>query len=134
MRQQILFKTCMGGESMVFRTVQPKEPPLLRLEPFRGMNVSGSPTEINESESPDMLNMSLDERGALNKRTGYERVMNLGTSPIKGMYLYKKSNGPDNFLAASGGKLYTSGIPVKGAGYIIWDTLDLTQTWEVLLA
>lgn len=107
-----------------------KTPPLFQLEPFRGMNVSGSPTQISQNESPDMLNMNVDLHGALNKRTGYERVMNLGTGAIKGMYLYRKSNGQEIFLVAHGGKLYNSGIPQKGPGLTIWNSDDLTQTWE----
>lgn len=94
---------------MVFRTAQPKEPPLLRLEPFRGMNVSGSPTEISQNQSPDMLNMNLDQNGALNKRTGYSRVFptSLGVGRINGMYEYKKSDGSSIFLIAWGTNLYT---------------------------
>lgn len=107
-----------------------KTPPLFRLEPFRGMNVSGSPTQISQNESPDMLNINLDQHGALNKRTGYERVMSLGSSPIKGMFLYRKSNGQEIFLVASGGKLYTSGVPQVGTDYATWEQEDLTQTWE----
>jgi hypothetical protein len=37
--------------------IKPQNPPLVRLEPFRGMNVSGSSTEISQNQSPDMLNM-----------------------------------------------------------------------------
>lgn len=111
--------------------VKVQNPPLIRLEPFRGMNTIGSPTEISPNQSPDMLNMNLDQSGSLNKRTGYERVMNLGADPIKGMFLYRKSNGQEIFLVASGGKLYTSGIPNKGASLATWQEEDLTQTWEV---
>lgn len=107
-----------------------KTPPLYRLEPFRGMNVSGSPTQISQNESPDMLNMNVDLRGALNKRTGYERVMDLGTGAIKGMFLYRKSNGQEICLTAHGGHLYTSGIPNQIANAAIWADDDLTQTWE----
>jgi hypothetical protein len=98
---------------MLFKTAQIKEPPLLRIEPFRGMNASGSSTQINQSESPDMLNMNIDEKGALNKRIGYERVMNLGDGVINGMFLYRKSSGEEIFLVSHGGKLYKSGIPQK---------------------
>jgi hypothetical protein len=114
---------------MIFRTIQTKEPPPLRIEPFRGLNVSGSPTEINQSESPDMVNFNIDERGALSKRTGYERVMNLGDGLIKGMFLYRKSSGQESFLIAHGGKLYASDIPNKGP-LMKWSEDDLTKTWE----
>lgn len=114
---------------VTFKSASPKEPPIFRLEPFRGLNVSGSPTQISQNESPDMLNMNIDEKGSLNKRTGYERVMNLGVGAIKGMYLYRKSNGTETFLAAHGGKLYSSGIPQKG-NPTTWNEDNLTQTWE----
>lgn len=85
------------------------EPPLLRIEPFRGINLSVTPTQIDQSQSPDMLNMNIDERGALNKRTGYERVFptSLGAGAINGMYEYRKIDGTVLFLLAHGTKLYT---------------------------
>ncbi|WP_243299141.1 DUF2460 domain-containing protein [Bacillus litorisediminis] len=85
------------------------EPPLLRIEPFKGMNLSVTPTQIDQSQSPDMLNMNIDERGALNKRTGYERVFptSLGVGQINGLYEYRKKDGTVKFLIAHGTKLYT---------------------------
>ncbi|MEK5175082.1 hypothetical protein NST63_17945 [Heyndrickxia sp. FSL W8-0496] len=87
----------------------PLEPPLLRIEPFKGMNLSVTPTQIDQSQSPEMINMNIDERGALNKRTGYERVFqeSLGPGQINGLYEYRKANGETYFLIAHGTKLYT---------------------------
>ncbi|WP_394139550.1 hypothetical protein [Cytobacillus oceanisediminis] len=84
------------------------EPPLLRIEPFKGMNLSVTPTQIDNSQSPDMLNVNIDERGALNKRTGYERVFptSLGVGTINGLYEYRKTSGEVFFLLAHGTKLY----------------------------
>jgi hypothetical protein len=83
-------------------------PSLLRLEPFRGIDVSGTSTQIDDHQSPDMLNMNIDERGSLNKRTGYERVYptSLGVGKINGIYEYKKSDGTSEFLIAHTTKLY----------------------------
>jgi hypothetical protein len=83
-------------------------PSLLRLEPFRGIDVSGTSTQIDDHQSPDMLNMNIDERGSLNKRTGYERVYptSLGTGKINGIYEYKKADGTSDFLIAHTTKLY----------------------------
>jgi hypothetical protein len=83
---------------------QPPEPPLLRIEPFKGLNLSVTPTQIDDHQSPDLLNVSSDERGALNKRTGYERVFptSLGTGQINGLYEF---NGVT--LLAWGTKLFT---------------------------
>lgn len=89
-------------------TVQ-KSQPLLRLEPFRGVNFNSSPTLLDNHESPDALNMQLDEKGSLNKRTGYERVFptSLGAGKINAMYLYTKQDTSTIFLIAHGTKLYT---------------------------
>jgi hypothetical protein len=94
---------------MARMNVSVKAPPLVRLEPFRGLNVSGSPTEISQNQSPDMLNMTLDLNGALNKRTGYSKVFptSLGTGRINGLYEFKKSDGTSIFLMAWGTNLYT---------------------------
>lgn len=87
---------------------QAKTPPLYRINSFRGINVSVTPTQIDETQSPDMLNMALDEKGALNKRAGYERVFAtpLGNGAINGMFLYRKSDGSTVFLFAHGTRLY----------------------------
>lgn len=89
--------------------LKPQAPFMLRLEPFQGMDVSGVSTQINDHESPDMENMWIDERGSLNKRTGYSRVFptSLGTGKINGLYEYKQSNGNSIFLIAWGTQLFT---------------------------
>lgn len=89
--------------------ISSKTPPLLRLEPFKGMDVSASATQIDNHHSPDMLNVNIDERGALNKRTGYARVFptSLGTGKINAMYVYTKQDNTSIFLFAHGTKLYT---------------------------
>lgn len=86
-----------------------KSQPLLRLEPFAGMDVGESATQIDNHHSPDMLNMNIDEKGTLNKRTGYTKVYatSLGTGKINAMYLYTKQDGTQIFLVAHGTKLYT---------------------------
>jgi hypothetical protein len=85
-----------------------QQPPLLRVEPFKGMNLSVTPTQIDQSQSPDMLNVNIDERGALNKRTGYERIYtnSLGPGAINGLYEYKQKSGAVFFLIAHTTKLY----------------------------
>ena len=102
------------------------EPPLLRIEPFKGMNLSATPTQIDQSQSPDMLNMNIDERGALNKRTGYERVYvkSLGEGKITGLFKYRKPDGEEVMLYSHQKKLYeTVGIPTL-------ETNTRPQTWE----
>lgn len=92
-----------------FSSSLPQQPPLLRLEPFKGINLTVTPTQIDIHQSPDMLNMTIDERGALNKRTGYTRVFqtSLGTGRINGMFQFRKKDGTTVFLIAHGTKLYT---------------------------
>jgi hypothetical protein len=86
-----------------------KPQPLLRLEPFRGMDVSESATLIDNHHSPDMLNVNIDEKGSLSKRTGYARVFptSLGAGKINGMFVYTKTDGTQIFLIAHDTKLYT---------------------------
>jgi hypothetical protein len=85
----------------------PKALPLLRLDPFKGMDVSG--IQIDNHHSPDALNVNLNEKGALNKRTGYARLFptSLGVGKINGMYEFVKSDGTATFLIAWGTNLYT---------------------------
>lgn len=82
--------------------------PPFKIEPFKGINLSVTPTQIDKSQSPDMLNVNIDGKGALNKRTGYTRVFptSLGTGNINGMYEYRKNEGTILFLIAHGTKLY----------------------------
>lgn len=110
----------------------PAEPPLLRIEPFKGINLAVTPTQIDDHQSPDMLNMHTDEQGALNKRTGYKRIfLTLGEGKINGMAVYKRSNGATEFLFAHGGKLYkTDVMPGGSSNYATWNEDDLTVTWE----
>jgi hypothetical protein len=89
-------------------TILSPEPPLLRIEPFKGINTSVSPTQIADNQSPDMLNIIIGEDGELNKRTGYERLFptSLGVGKITGMYNYRKVNGSEYFLFTHNESLY----------------------------
>lgn len=86
----------------------PPDPPLLRIEPFQGINLSTTPTQINDHQSPDMLNIAIDGKGALNKRTGYEKVFqtSLGVGKVNGLFNFKKPDGTTEILMAHGGNLY----------------------------
>lgn len=88
---------------------QAQSPPLLRIEPFKGVNYSVTPTQIDVHQSPSMLNMISDSRGSLNKRTGYTRVFptSLGAGKINGMFEFRKKDGTVKFLIAHGTKLST---------------------------
>jgi|GEM_PF-6394917 len=118
-----------------FKTRQPAEPPLLRIEPFKGMNLSVTPTQIDQSQASDMLNMNIDERGALNKRTGYERVYlkSLGEGQINGMFLHRTPDGSETMLFSHKDKLYkTEGAPSLANNTRLqkWEDDNLLDTWE----
>ncbi|MFS0904125.1 hypothetical protein AB3N02_13810 [Priestia aryabhattai] len=129
-----------------FQTRTKAQPPLFRLEPFRGLNISVTPTQIDDHESPDMLNMNIDERGALNKRTGYERMFNmsLGNGEVKGMFLFRKPNYTADLLFVHGSTLYaqqfTSELPSDQPSKWLdddlnatWESDDLTDSWDIEL-
>lgn len=104
------------------------EPPLLRIEPFRGLNLSLTPTQINNSQAAEMLNMRIGRDGSLEKRTGFEKVFqtSLGTGQINGLYQFRKIDGSVYFLIAHGGKLYKqegNNQPIE-----IYDDLEDQQT------
>jgi hypothetical protein len=111
----------------------PPTPPLLRIEPFKGMNLSVTPTQVDDHQSPSMLNMNIDQRGSLNKRTGYTRVFptSLGPGKINGMFEFRKKDGTTEFLFAHGTKLYKTDRIPNGTKYPeLWNEDDLTATWE----
>ncbi|MDF2854231.1 MAG: hypothetical protein K0Q87_82 [Neobacillus sp.] len=85
-----------------------KTPPLLKLEPFLGLDLSVSATQIDHHHSPDMLNM-LNINGELTSRTGFMRVFkdSLGAGRINNLYIYSKIDGTQILLLAHGTKLYT---------------------------
>lgn len=118
-----------------FNINMPQPPPLLRIEPFKGINLSVTPTQIEQSQASDMLNMNIDERGALNKRTGYERVYvkSLGEGRINGMFLYRTPNGSETMLFSHKDKLYkTEGVPslANNTRLQTWEDDNLLDTWE----
>lgn len=79
----------------------------VKIDNFKGINQSADNTQIDINESPYMLNMELDSRGALNKRRGYKRIFDsLGTGNINGQHIYNKKDGTKIELFAYSDKLY----------------------------
>ncbi|MCD7034311.1 hypothetical protein LRR81_08695 [Metabacillus sp. GX 13764] len=109
------------------------DPLLLRVEPFKGVNASVTPTQIEEAQSPEMLNMNIDERGALNKRTGYSRIIpkSVGQGKINGMFVHKQLDGTETFFFAQGNELYTTTAKPSrnNKTEAVWSDDDLTETW-----
>lgn len=81
---------------------------ILTLEKFGGINLSSTPSQINQTQSPDMLNMHADERGVLHKRTGYKRLFAqpIAAANVNGLFEFNKSNGQKELLIAVGPTLY----------------------------
>jgi hypothetical protein len=85
------------------------DPPLLKINQFRGLNASVTPSQLDYNESPDMVNMFLDERGALRKRYGYERVFPVpisGSPRINGMFVYVHMDQTSEAIFSAGTNLY----------------------------
>jgi hypothetical protein len=51
----------------------PKKP-ILTLDNFKGIDLQGDATMIDDSASPDLLNVFVDAQGNIEKRTGYKKV------------------------------------------------------------
>src|SRR5262245_30475105 len=56
-----------------------------------GLNKRDAPSELQENESPDCMNFTLDERGGLVKRLGYEVVGVLGDIPVRSFFFWHKT-------------------------------------------
>ncbi len=73
---------------------------------FKGLKISINNTQIDDENSPDMLNLLADDRGALDKRPGKINLFtSLGTGAIKNLHTYKKSTG-DIHVFSWGDKFY----------------------------
>ena len=72
---------------------KPAKENLLRVDRFQGINIAITDTQIQNNESPDMLNMNLDDNGALNKRFGQIEILSSGSNKINGMFRFTKLGG-----------------------------------------
>jgi hypothetical protein len=81
---------------------------IFRIRNFAGINTALNPTQLDDNESPDMLNMELDDFGAIRKRRGYKRLYqnSFGAGQINGMFLYRKIDGTRIFLFAHANSVY----------------------------
>ncbi len=89
----------------------PPQPPteIKRISRFKGINQNTTATQIDDAESPDILNKVLDVEGAIDSRFGYVRIFatSLGAGQINGMFQFKKQNGTKFFFIHWGTGLYT---------------------------
>jgi hypothetical protein len=92
----------------VFTVPSVDETKILTINKFKGINLSVDSTQLEINESPDMLNMQLDTRGALEKRTGYKKIFeSLGNGKVNGLFLFAKKDGTKIKLMAYSTKLYS---------------------------
>jgi hypothetical protein len=93
----------------VFRVPPQPKSEIIPIKKFRGINQNATPTQIHDSESPDMLNRVLDSKEATDTRFGYARIFatSLGAGQINGMFQFKKQDGTKYFLIHWGTGLYT---------------------------
>lgn len=71
----------------------PPEPQKGRIEITEfigGLNLRDEPSKLQLNESPDLLNVTLDDRGTLHKRFGYEQLFDLTSGTINSIYEYYK--------------------------------------------
>ena len=74
----------------------------IQITQFTGANLNPDQTQLAAGESPDMLNIILDDDGTPDKRTGYEAgFASLGATPIRGMVRYR-----DWIVFSQGGRLF----------------------------
>jgi hypothetical protein len=75
----------------------------ISIKQFMGANLNPDVSQIEDGESPDLLNITLDKDGTPDKRLGYERCFAnpLGSGKINGLIEYK-----DLLIIAHGTKVY----------------------------
>ena len=73
------------------------------LNRFKGVDFTSNPMEINESRSPDMVNMIPGANGSLKCRNGYEKVIE-APGRINGIYSLKELSG-EHIIIHHGNKL-----------------------------
>ena len=91
----------------MYKVPKQNPPSLFRIEPFLGLDYSTTESQINDHNSPDMLNFNIDERGSLTKRVGYRKVNpnSFGTGQINGIFSFD-NNGTQEILIAHGTQIY----------------------------
>lgn len=109
----------------VFKRQKTPPPPELRLDVINGgVSYKYIESQLNDNQSPYMLNMNADDRGALTKRKGQKVHLAYPTSPIHAMYYYK-----DKLIVHAGNKLYADLVEIftltsqKGVFFVFNDTL-----------
>ena len=86
----------MATRPIVTKLPSAPKKPILTLDKFKGIDLEGDATMIDDSASPDLLNVYVDAQGNIEKRTGYKKcfptalagkVNYIGYNPKVGMYV-----------------------------------------------
>lgn len=92
-----------------FNESSPPQDTIISIKRFKGVNQNTTPTQIDDAESPDMLNKMLGTEGELLTRPGYKRMFPdpIGAGQINGLYMFKKQDGTIYRFIHHGTSLYT---------------------------
>lgn len=102
--------------------------PELTLSNFRGLNNRNAATEIDDNESPDLLNIRFNEVGAVSKRMGTALVGDdKGNEKCFGLHSCYYGNGSAELLLASKG-FGTAGLGYRTTGNYTEATLNASGT------
>ena len=88
---------------------------VMKIDRFRGVDLTNSPTQISISRSSDSVNMIRDTVGNIRKRTGYETMKNfLFPGRIRGIYMYKGKTilQVERELYSTEGELLAANMPI----------------------
>lgn len=122
----------MAGTTAQKPAVRPGQLPYaeLAIADFSGgLNVRDAATELKENESPDLMNVVIDERGGVAKRLGYSR-WNVTALPNAVSYAYESDVCSCVFwYTPADGKLYrdTNGSPVLSRTFGAGATVSITD-------
>lgn len=64
----------MATRPIITKLPSAPKKPILTLDNFKGIDLQGDATMIDDSASPDLLNVFVDAQGNIEKRTGYKKV------------------------------------------------------------
>ena len=97
-------------------------PSVLEIRNFKGINVLATEAQIAVNQTPDSLNIQLDDVGAIEKRVGYMRVIQGLNSKVNGM-----GTCGGNLLIEAGTEMYVTPISsvetiTSSAFYRDWET------------
>ena len=108
-----------GRSPRTYKNSEEEDFQTIRYENFDGgYNNNSSPMSIDDNQSPDLLNVVLDERGAIKKRKGLTPWLTqeiVAPNGIQGMF-YASNAGIRYLIVAAGGKLWhvpDSGTPIE---------------------